>query len=61
VVYSVLTNEAIMSTETTPMQDLSSCCGLRIEMTNERVLGIVREYMGSPLPVGDKFSRALKR
>jgi len=43
VVYDVLTNEAIMTTETTPMQDLSTCCEGRKEMTNERVLGIARE------------------
>jgi len=30
-------------------------------MTNERVLVIVREYLGSPLHDGDNSSRALKR
>jgi len=43
------------------MQDLSTCCDGRIEMTNERVLVIVREYLGSPLHDGDNSSRALKR
>jgi hypothetical protein len=41
-----------MTTETTPMQDLSTCCDGRIEITNERVLGIAREYLGSPLHDG---------
>jgi len=59
-VYPVLTNDAIMTTETTPMKDLGTCCGLRIEMTKERILGIAREYMGSPLHDGYNSSRALK-
>jgi len=32
-----LTNEAIMTTETTRIQDVSTCCNGRIETTNERV------------------------
>jgi hypothetical protein len=49
-----------MTTETTPMKDLTPSDG-RIEMTNERVLGIVREYLGSPVHEGDNSSGALKR
>jgi hypothetical protein len=52
VVYTVLTNEPIMTTVTTPMQNLNTCCYGRIEMTNERVLGIALEYLGSPLHDG---------
>jgi hypothetical protein len=41
-----------MTTETNPMQDLSICCVERIELTNERVLGITRECLGSPYTTG---------
>ena len=41
-----------MTTETTPMQDLSTCCDGRMEMATEIVLGIAREYLGRPLHDG---------
>jgi len=41
VVYAVLTNEAIMTTEIIPMQDLSNCNG-KLELTNKRFPGIAR-------------------
>ena len=41
-----------MPPETTPMQGLSICFDGRIEMTNGRVIGIAREYLGSPLHDG---------
>ena len=50
-----------MTTETTPMQELSSCCDGRVEITIEGVLGIAREYLDSPLHDGYIYSRALKR
>jgi len=50
-----------MTTETTPIKDLSTCCDGRIEMSNERVLGIAREYLGRSLHDGYNSSRALKR
>jgi len=59
-VYPFLTNEAITTTETSPMQDLSTCDG-RIDMINERVLLITRECMGSSLYDVYNSSRALKR
>jgi hypothetical protein len=49
-----------MTTETTPMQDFSTCCDGRVEMTNEGVLGVAREYLGSSLHDGYVSSRALK-
>jgi len=41
-----------MPTETTPKQDLSTCCDGRIETSNERAPGIAREYLGSPYTTG---------
>jgi len=41
-----------MTTETSPMQDLSTCCDRRIEMSNERVNGIARECLGRPYSTG---------
>ena len=50
-----------MTTETTPMQDLSTCFDGRIKVTNERVFGIARGCLGNPLNDGYNSSRALKR
>jgi hypothetical protein len=55
-----MTNDAIMTIKTTPLEDLSNLCDGRIEMTNERVLGIAREYLGSPLHDWYHSNRALK-
>ena len=52
-------NVAVRTTETTPMQHLNTCDG-KIEITNETVLGIAREYLGCPLHDGHISSRALK-
>jgi len=41
-----------MTTETTPMQDLSTCCEGRTEMTNERVLAIARQLWVAPYTTG---------
>ena len=50
-----------MATETTLMQDHSTCCDGRIDMSSERILGIPREYLGIPLHDGKNSSGALKR
>jgi len=50
-----------MSTETAAMQDHSTCCDGRIEMTNERIFGIALQYPDSPLTDGYNSSRELKR
>ena len=49
-----------MTTETSPLQDFSICCDRGVEMTDERVLGISREHLGSPLHDGYISSKALK-
>ena len=49
-----------MTTVTTPIRDVNTCHG-RIEMTIERILGIAREYLDSPLHDGYICNRELKR
>jgi len=49
-----------MTTETTSVQDFSTCCDGRVEMVNDRVLGIAREYLDVSLHDGKNSSGTLK-